>query len=221
MRKFNPEIRVLVDGSQSSVHMVVNVSDIDADFFVFTGHKLYAPTGVGVLYGKYDLLQSMPPYQGGGDMIETVSFSGRTYKDAPYRFEAGTPAIVEVIGLGVAIDYLLDKGMDNICAHEHRLLEYATDKIKQIPALELYGTRDINQKAGILSFNLKGVHSSDAGMILDQCGVAVRTGHHCCMPLMSVLGTDTTIRASFGLYTDKSDIDALLAGLDKVLDLMS
>lgn len=218
-RKFNPEIKVLVDGSQGVVHRSVNVQAIDADFYVFTGHKLYAPTGIGVLYGKYDLLQSMPPYQGGGDMIERVSFDGTTYRDAPFKFEAGTPAIVEVIGLGAAVDYLANIGMDIIAAHEAALLSYATLALEDIRGIKIHGTHDMKQKAGVLSFTLPYAHPSDIGMILDQCGVAVRTGHHCAMPLMRALGVDATARASIGMYTDKSDIDALVTALHKVTNL--
>ena len=218
-RAFDPAIKILVDGSQSAVHQAIDVRAMDADFFVFTGHKLYGPTGVGVLYGKYENLLAMPPYQGGGDMIERVRFSGTTYKEPPARFEAGTPAIVEVIGLGAAVDYVSAIGMDQIAAHERRLLEYATSEIRKVPGLKLYGPEDVTHKAGILSFTMDGAHPSDIGMVLDQCGVAVRTGHHCCMPLMEVLGVEATARASFGLYTDGGDIDALIAGLHKVRSL--
>ena len=220
VRGYNSDIKILIDGSQGIVHRSVNVTAMDADFYVFTGHKLYAPTGIGVLYGKYDLLQSMPPYQGGGDMIERVSFvNGTTYREAPYKFEAGTPAIVEVIGLGAAVDYLVDISMDKIMEHERKLLEYATQAISNIDGLTLYGTKDLTQKAGILSFTMDCAHSSDIGMILDQCGVAVRSGHHCAMPLMEAMGIDSTARASLALYSDKSDIDALISGLKKVQEL--
>ena len=220
VRGYNSAIKILIDGSQGIVHRSVNVTTMDADFYVFTGHKLYAPTGIGVLYGKYDLLQSMPPYQGGGDMIERVSLtSGTTYREAPYKFEAGTPAIVEVIGLGAAVDYLVGISMDKIMEHERKLLEYATQAISDIDGLTLYGTKDLTQKAGILSFTMDYAHSSDIGMILDQCGVAVRSGHHCAMPLMQAIGVDSTARASLALYSDKSDIDALISGLKKVQEL--
>jgi cysteine desulfurase/selenocysteine lyase len=214
-RAYNPELKILVDGSQSAVHMAVNVRAMDADFFVFTGHKLYGPTGIGVLYGKFEVLETMPPYQGGGDMIERVRFSGTTYKEPPYRFEAGTPAIVEVIGLGAAIDYVSAIGMDAIAAHEKALLEQITPVLRSVNGLRLYGPEDTAKKAGILSFTVEGAHASDLGMILDQCGVAVRTGHHCCMPLMDALGVEATVRASFGLYTNGDDLDALIAGLEK------
>ncbi|MGH1404407.1 MAG: SufS family cysteine desulfurase [Alphaproteobacteria bacterium] len=220
VRGTNPDIKILVDGSQGVVHGGVDVSAMDADFYVFTGHKLYAPTGIGVLYGKYDILDAMPPYQGGGDMIERVSFNtGTVYREAPYKFEAGTPAIVEVIGLGAAVDYLMDKSMDKIVEHEQNLLEYATHEIVKIDGLTLHGPKDIKHKAGILSFTMEYAHPSDIGMILDQCGVAVRSGHHCAMPLMEALGVDATARASLAMYSDKSDVDALINGLKKVKDL--
>lgn len=218
-RKINPEVKVLVDGSQSVIHRPVHMRDMDADFFVFTGHKLYGPTGIGVLYGKYELLQSMPPYQGGGDMIDRVSFDKTTYKEAPYKFEAGTPAIVEVIGLGAAIDYLQAAGMENIEAYEREILAYALEKTSEIKGLKIYGTAP--EKAGIISFTLQGAHPSDIGMVLDQMGVAIRTGHHCCMPLMQRFGIDATARASLGLYSNKDDIDQWIAGLRKVQELFA
>lgn len=215
-RAYNSDIKILVDGSQAVVHKQVNVVTQDADFYVFTGHKLYGPTGVGILYAKYDLLQKMPPYQGGGDMIEKVSFSGTRFREAPYRFEAGTPAIIEIIGLGAAVDYISNIGIQELIDHEHKLLAYAHSEIAKFSGIKLYGPADISKKAGIISFSFHDVHASDVGMVLDQCGVAVRTGHHCCMPLMEALGVDSTVRASFGLYTDQSDVDALLSGLHKV-----
>lgn len=220
VRGHNADIKILIDGSQGVVHRRVDVTAMDADFYVFTGHKLYAPSGIGVLYGKYDLLNAMPPYQGGGDMIEKVSFkSGITYREAPYKFEAGTPAIVEVIGLGAAVDYLVDIGMDKIGQHEENLLRYATEAITQIDGLTLHGPKDLSQKAGVLSFTMDYAHPSDIGMILDQCGVAVRSGHHCAMPLMEAMGIDATARASLAMYSDKSDVDALIEGLKKVQGL--
>lgn len=216
-RKFNPELKVLVDGSQAVVHTAVNVTELDADFYVFTGHKLYGPTGIGVLYGKSEILNSMPPYQGGGDMIEKVSFAGTTFREAPARFEAGTPAIIEVIGLGAAIDYVQGIGMDNISAHEAALLAYGTERLCEIPGLTLRGTAP--DKAAILSFTMEGAHSSDIGMVLDQMGVAVRTGHHCCMPLMEHIGVDAMARASFALYSNRDDINQLVEGLHKVREL--
>lgn len=219
VREFNPEIKILVDGTQGVVHRAVDVQVMDPDFYVFTGHKLYGPSGVGVLYGKYDVLNVMPPYQGGGDMIERVSFSGITYREAPFRFEAGTPAIVEVVGLGAAVDYLVDIGMDKIVEHEARLSSYAHEAIKGIDGITLHGPDDLTQKAGILSFVVEGIHTSDIGMILDQCGVAARTGHHCAMPLMEVLSVEGTTRASIGMYSNSDDIDQLIDGLKKVQEL--
>ena len=217
VRKSNPETKVLVDGSQGIVHQSVDVSSMDADFYVFTGHKLYGPTGIGVLYGKADLLESMVPYKGGGDMIEKVSHvSGIIYRESPYRFEAGTPPIVEVIGLGAAIDYVQGIGMEAVEAHEHALSVYALEALQKIEGLNFFGTQNLTEKAGIFSFNMEGAHSSDVGTLLDQCGVAVRTGYHCAMPLMEIMDAGSTVRASFGLYTNKEDIDALCVGLDKV-----
>ena len=218
-KKFNPKIRVLIDGSQAVVHSKINVTDIGADFYVFTGHKLYGPTGIGILYGADEALEETPPYQGGGDMIERVSFEKTTFKEPPYRFEAGTPAIVEVIGLGAAIDYVQAIGLSAIASHESELLSYGTEKLNEIDGLKIYGNAP--QKAGILSFTMKKAHPSDIGMVLDQMGIAVRTGHHCCMPLMERLGVDATARASIGLYTNKNDIDQLIRGLHKVRELFS
>lgn len=218
-KNFNPEIRVLIDGSQGVVHNVVDVQDLGCDFYVFTGHKLYGPTGIGVLYGRPEVLESMPPYQGGGDMIERVTFEKTTFKKPPSRFEAGTPAILEVIGLGAAIDYVSVIGLENIAAHEAALLEYATQKLQALKGVTIYGP-DLNQKAGIISFNMQGAHPSDVGMILDKMGVAVRAGHHCCMPLMQSLGIEGTLRASLGLYSNKDDIDQLIEGLKKAKDLL-
>ena len=215
---FNPAIKVLVDGAQAVPHRPVDVQELGVDFYVLTGHKLYGPTGVGVLYGKGDVLESMPPYQGGGDMIERVSFDGTTYKEAPYRFEAGTPPIVEVIGLGAAIDYLSAVGMDAVAAHEAEALEHMTQALEEIEGLKVYGSAP--GKVGIVSFTIDGMHPSDIGMVLDQCGVAVRTGHHCCMPLMERFGLDATVRASLGLYSDKGDIDQLIEGLHKARSML-
>ncbi len=218
-KSYNPSIKVLVDASQSVVHGDVDVTAMECDFLTFTGHKLYGPTGVGVLWARADILEFMPPYQGGGDMIEVVSFDGTTYKSAPARFEAGTPAFIDVIGLGAAIDYMRTIGADNIVAHEKGLLDYATMQIAHIDGIKLYGTAQ--NKAPILSFTAAWAHISDIAMVLDQCGVAVRSGHHCCMPLMQRFGIDGTIRASIGLYTNKADIDALMLGLKKAKDMLS
>ncbi len=218
-KDFNPEIKVLIDGSQSVVHTPVHMLSTGADFFCFTGHKLYGPSGIGVLYGRHEVLQSMPPYQGGGDMIERVTFEKTTYKDAPFRFEAGTPAIAEVIGLAAAIDYVQDFGMEAIAAHEHDIYTYAMDALSDVDGMRYIG--NVKHKAGIISFVMDDVHISDIGMILDQCGVAVRAGHHCCMPLMQRFGLDGTVRASLGMYSNKDDIDALVGGLKKVRELFA
>lgn len=213
----NPDIKVLVDGSQAVVHGAVDVRDIGCDFYVFTGHKLYGPTGVGVLYGKADVLASMPPYQGGGDMIDTVSFSGTVYKEAPYRFEAGTPAIAEIIGLGAAVDYMRSVPVDSMMAHEHELLSYLTESLEDIEGVRIYGR--VPDKAPVVSFSVDKVHHSDIAMVLDQMGIAVRAGHHCCMPLMETYGIEGTVRASIGLYTNRNDIDQLIRGIMKVKEL--
>ncbi|MGZ8981934.1 MAG: cysteine desulfurase, partial [Burkholderiaceae bacterium] len=208
---------VLVDGCQAVPHTRVDVQAIGADFYAFSGHKIYGPTGIGVLYGKERILDEMPPYQGGGEMILSVTFERTTYKKAPHRFEAGTPAIVEAIGLGAAVDYLEKIGLDRIKAHEHALLEYATERLSALPRLRLVGTAA--RKAAIASFVVDGVHPHDIGTILDQSGVAIRAGHHCAQPLMHRLGLPATARASFGLYNTVDDVDALADGLQVVLEL--
>ncbi len=218
-KSINPALVALVDGSQSAVHGPVDVRTLGCDFFACTGHKLYGPSGTGFLWGRYELLQSMPPYQGGGDMIEQVSFEGTTYKPAPARFEAGTPAIVEVIGLGAALDYLTGIGMAAIHAQEQALKDYALPALAAVPGLTFYGAGV--QKAGIFSFTASWGHPSDISMILDQQGIAVRAGHHCCQPLMKRLGVEGTIRASLGLYSTRADIDALVKGLEKARSLLS
>lgn len=207
-------VPVLVDGSQGVVHGPVDVQDLDADFYVFTGHKLYGPTGIGVLYGKYDILKRMPPYQGGGDMIEAVSFSGTTFKPPPSRFEAGTPPITEVIGLAAAIDYVEAIGRDAIAAHEHDLLNYATQKLVSIDGLRIIGTAP--GKGPIISFTLDDVHPHDVGTIVDQYGVAVRVGRHCAEPLMERFGVGATARASFALYNTRAEADALVDAIIEV-----
>lgn len=220
VKNFNSDILTLVDGSQSIVHGSIDVQSIGCDFFAFTGHKIYGPNGVGVLYGRSKILKNMPPYQGGGDMIETVSFDkGTTFKPAPARFEAGTPAIAEVIALGTAIDYVSAVGMDNIAAHEARLLDIMMRELQAIEGLTFYGTAP--DKVGVVSFTADWAHASDIAMILDQCGVAVRTGHHCCMPLMQRLGVDATVRASLGLYSNESDIQTLIKGLKKAKEMLA
>ncbi len=218
-KAYNPDIRVLVDASQSVVHGVVDVKEIGCDFLVFTGHKLYGPTGAGVLWAKQELLEAMAPYQGGGDMIETVSFEGTTYKKGAAKFEAGTPSFVDVIGLGAAIDYVHTIGRNNIMAHEKTLLDVLSRELADVDGLTFYGTAQ--EKVGVVSFTADWAQTSDIAMILDQCGVAVRTGHHCCMPLMKTLGIAGTIRASLGLYSNAGDIDALVRGLKKAKDLLT
>ncbi|MGQ9367465.1 aminotransferase class V-fold PLP-dependent enzyme [Azospirillum sp. ST 5-10] len=201
-------IPVLLDGSQAVVHGRVDVAEIDADFYVFTAHKLYGPTGLGVLYGKYELLKAMPPYQGGGDMIQSVSFAGTTFKEPPARFEAGTPAIVEAVGLAAAIDYVEALGRDAIAAHEYDLLGYATQQLGQVEGLRIVGTAP--GKAAIVSFTVDGVHPHDLGTVVDQYGVAVRVGQHCAEPLMDRFGVGSTARASFALYNTRAEVDALV-----------
>lgn len=218
VRAYREDIKILIDGSQGVVHAPVDVASMDADFYVFTGHKLYGPTGIGVLYGKRDLLAQMAPWQGGGDMIETVTLDSVTYALLPNKFEAGTPAIAEAIGLGAAIDYLSEIGMDTISVWEQDILKYATEKLGAIEGLKIYGTAQ--GKAGIISFTIDGCPPADVAMILDRMGVAVRTGHHCCQPLMMRLGVEGTIRASIGLYTDYADIDRLVLGLGKARDML-
>jgi cysteine desulfurase / selenocysteine lyase len=210
-------VPVLLDGSQAVVHRAVDVKALDVDFYVFTGHKLYGPTGVGVLYGKSALLAKMPPYQGGGDMIRSVSFAGTSYKEPPERFEAGTPAIVEAIALAAAIDYVTALGQDAIAAHERALLDYATSRLSAIPGLAIQGQAE--EKAAIVSFTLEGVHPHDIGTIVDRSGIAVRTGHHCAQPLMERLGLAATARASFGLYNTAAEVDALAKAIAEAREI--
>lgn len=210
-------IPVLIDGAQAIVHQTVDVQKLECDFYVFSGHKLYGPTGIGVLYGKKELLEKMPPYQGGGEMILEVSFDKTTYNTLPHKFEAGTPAIAQAVGLAAAMDYVENIGLENIAAHEKILLDYATQKITEIKDIRLIGTA--KNKASILSFVMDNVHSHDIGTILDTEGVAVRTGHHCCMPLMTRLGVSATTRASFGLYNTLEEIDIFIQALQKVREI--
>ena len=205
--------KVLVDGAQAVAHQPVDVQALGCDFYAFSGHKLYGPTGIGALYGRRELLAAMPPWQGGGDMIRTVSFEGSTWADAPQRFEAGTPNIAGAVGLGVAIDYVLAIGLERIAEHEHRLLAHATEAAQRIPGLRLIGTAA--DKAGILSFVVDGIHPHDLGTILDAEGVAIRAGHHCAMPVMTRFGIPGTARASFALYNDEADVAALVAAIGK------
>jgi cysteine desulfurase / selenocysteine lyase len=208
---------VLLDGAQAVPHLTVDVQALDCDFYTFSGHKLYGPTGVGVLYGKAALLETMPPYQGGGDMIRQVSFAKTTYNDLPYKFEAGTPNIAGVVALGEAIRYVRNVGLAAIAAHEHALLAHATAQALQVPGLRLIGTA--HEKAAILSFVLAGVHPHDVGSILDMAGVAVRTGHHCAMPLMERFEIPGTVRASFAFYNTLAEVDALFVALARVREL--
>jgi cysteine desulfurase/selenocysteine lyase len=211
--------KVLIDGCQAVPHTRVDVQDLGADFYVFSAHKLYGPTGIGVLWAPEDLLNAMPPYQGGGDMIDRVTFEKTTYQDAPHRFEAGTPAIIEAIGFGAAIDYVDSIGLDNIAAHEVGLLHYATERLSQIDGLHIIGNAD--DKASIVSFVMDDAHISDIGTLIDRMGVAVRVGHHCAQPLMDRYGIPGTARASFGMYNTKAEIDALYDALIVVKEMFS
>jgi cysteine desulfurase/selenocysteine lyase len=210
-------IPVLVDGAQAMAHMKVDVQALGCDFYAFSGHKMLGPTGIGGLYGTSRLLDAMPPYQGGGDMIRSVTFERTLYNTLPNKFEAGTPHIAGAVALGSAVAYLTGVGLDKIAAHEHQLLQYGTRVLAQIPGVRLVGTA--TDKAGILSFVLDGVHPHDVGTILDREGVAIRTGHHCCQPLMDRLGVPATARASLALYNTRSEIDALAVALDKVREV--
>jgi cysteine desulfurase/selenocysteine lyase len=210
-------VPVLLDGAQAVAHKHVDVQALDCDFYAFSAHKLYGPTGIGVLYGKAALLDAMPPYQGGGDMISSVSFEHTSYNELPYKFEAGTPNIAGVIGLGSAIDFVTGIGLDVIAAHEQALLAYATQALLMIPGLRIIGTA--RDKTGILSFTLEGVHPHDIGTILDHHGVAIRTGHHCTMPLMDRFGIPATARASFALYNTRAEVDMLVTAINKVREI--
>lgn len=212
-------IPVLIDGCQAVSHMKVNVQDLDADFYVFSGHKLYGPSGIGALYGKREFLAKMPPYQGGGDMILSVTFEESIFQEPPMRFEAGTPAIAEGIGMKAAIDYLENIGMDKIEAYEKELLDYATEKLSAMDGVRLIGTAP--NKASIISFVLEGIHPHDAGTILDSCGVAIRAGHHCAQPLMDAMGLNSTIRASLAMYNTREDIDVLVDAIKKTQEMFA
>ncbi len=204
---------VLIDGAQAAYHFPVDVQALGCDFYVATGHKLYGPTGIGVLYGKAERLEAMPPYQGGGDMISSVTFEKTTYNALPYKFEAGTPHIAGAIGLAAAVDYLTGLGLDQVAAHERGLLAYGTEALHQVPGVRLIGTA--SEKASILSFVMEGVHPHDIGTVVDQEGVAIRTGHHCTQPVMDRLGIPATARASLAMYNTRDDIDALIRALDR------
>lgn len=211
-------VPVLLDGAQAAAHLPVDVQALDCDFYALSGHKLYGPMGIGVLYGKAELLEAMPPYQGGGDMIRRVGFEHTDYNVPPYKFEAGTPNVAGAVGLGAAVDYLSGIGLDTVAAYEHQLLAYATENIQQVPGLRLIGTA--REKAGIVSFVLDAVHAHDIGTILDRHGIAIRAGHHCAMPLMQRFGVAATARASFALYNTRQEVDALIAGLHQVVEML-
>jgi cysteine desulfurase / selenocysteine lyase len=213
------KVPVLVDGAQAAPHMPIHMQDLDCDFYVFSAHKLYGPTGIGVLYGKQALLNDLPPYQGGGDMIETVSFEKVTYAKLPHLLEAGTPDIAGVIGLKAAIDYIKQMGIEHIFAHEQQLLQNAQQQLLAIPGLHLLGNAP--QKLGVMSFVIDNIHPHDIGTVLDHAGIAVRAGHHCAMPLMKRLNVSATVRASLGLYNQTSDIDALIEGIHAAKRLLS
>ncbi len=210
-------IPVMLDGAQAIPHMPVDVQDLDCDFYVFSGHKLYGPSGIGVMYGKQTLLEAMPAYQGGGDMIKTVSFEKSTYAGLPHKFEAGTPGIADVVGLGAAIDYLNEIGMANIAAYEAELLAYATQQAKQIKGLRIIG--EAKEKGAILSFVLDKIHPHDIGTMLDSLGIAIRAGHHCAMPVMDFYGVPATARASFAMYNTKEEIDVLMQGIKSLIEV--
>jgi cysteine desulfurase/selenocysteine lyase len=207
-------VPVLVDGAQSVPHMPVDVQALDAEFFAFSGHKVYGPTGVGVLYGKEEWLEKLPPYQGGGEMIQTVSFEKTTFNELPYKFEAGTPDYIGTTALAKAIDYVTALGMDQIAAYEHELTRYAMQRLKEIEGMRIFG--EAAEKSSVISFLVGDIHHFDMGTLLDRLGIAVRTGHHCAQPLMQRLGIEGTVRASFALYNTKEEIDALVAGIERV-----
>lgn len=207
-------VPVLIDGAQSVPHMTVDMQDLDAEFFAFSGHKVYGPTGVGVLYGKEEWLNKLPPYQGGGEMIQSVSFEKTVFEQAPLKFEAGTPDYIGTTGLAKAIDYVTAIGMDNIAAYEHELTEYATRRLKEVDGLRIFG--EAEHKGSVISFLVGNIHHLDMGTLLDRLGIAVRTGHHCAQPLMIRLGIEGTVRASFSFYNTKEEIDALVDGIKKV-----
>jgi len=213
------DIPVLIDGAQATLHQKVDVKDLDADFYAFSGHKVYGPTGIGVLYGKRRWLDAMPPYQGGGEMIKTVSFEKTTYNELPFKFEAGTPDISGVIGLGVALEYVKSLGYENIAHHESELLSYATEKLQEVPGLRIVGTA--KHKASVISFLIEGTHPYDIGTILDKLGIAVRTGHHCTQPLMKRFDIPGTVRASFAVYSSKEDIDKLVEGVARAARMLT
>ena len=212
-------IRIMIDGAQAVQHLSVDLIKLNPDFYCFSGHKVYAPTGIGVLYGKKELLEKMPPYQGGGDMIKSVTFEKTIYNDIPHRFEAGTPNIAGTIGLGVSIDYLVSIGIENIAKHEKELLDYATQEIRKIEGVQIIG--NAIEKASVLSFVIEGIHPHDIGTILDKQGVAIRTGHHCTQPTMDFYGIPATARASFAIYNSRKDVDALINAVKKTIEVFT
>jgi len=212
-------IRIMIDGAQAVQHLSVDLMKLNADFYCFSGHKVYAPTGIGVLYGKKELLEKMPPYQGGGDMIKSVTFEKTIYNDIPNRFEAGTPNIAGAIGLGVAIDYLVSIGIENIAKHEKELLDYATQEIRKIEGVRIIG--NAVEKASVLSFVIEEIHPHDIGTILDKQGVAIRTGHHCTQPTMDFYGIPATARASFAIYNSRKDVDTLIKSVKKAIEVFT
>lgn len=207
-------VPVLIDGAQGVPHIAVDVQDLDADFYAFSGHKVYGPTGVGVLYGKEEWLDRLPPYQGGGEMIQTVTFEKTTFNELPFKFEAGTPDYIATTALARALDYVTGLGMNHIAAHEHDLTQYAMQRLREIPGMRLIG--EAEQKSSVVSFLVGNIHPFDMGTLLDRLGIAVRTGHHCAQPLMQCLGIEGTVRASFGLYNTREEIDTLVAGVERV-----
>lgn len=209
---------VLIDGAQAGAHLEIDVQALDCDFYCLSSHKMYGPTGTGILYGKKELLEKMPPYQGGGEMIKEVTFAKTTYNDLPYKFEAGTPNIADVIAFGRAIEFINGLGKETMAAHEHALLEYAKEKVSALPFVKLVGTA--KEKVSVLSFTVEGIHPFDIGQMLDARGIAVRTGHHCTQPLMDRLGIEGTVRASFAVYNTKKEIDQLAEGLERVITFM-
>lgn len=211
-------VPILIDGAQAVAHMAVDVQQIGCDFYCFSGHKMYAPMGVGVMYGREEILSQLPPYQGGGEMIKDVTFERTTYNELPFRFEAGTPSVGDVLGLGAAIDWMLAQGLDSIAAHEDDLLRYATEQLQQVPGIRFFGTAP--HKAGVISFLVGHSHPYDVGTLLDKLGIAVRTGHHCTQPIMDRYGIPGTVRASFAAYTTRDDIDALVAALLRIAPML-
>ncbi|HEX8039666.1 MAG TPA: cysteine desulfurase [Chryseosolibacter sp.] len=209
---------VLIDGAQAGAHLQIDVQDLDCDFYCLSSHKMYGPTGTGILYGKRELLEKMPPYQGGGEMIKEVTFERTTYNDLPYKFEAGTPNIADVIAFRQAMEFILEVGRENIAAHEESLLQYATARIRTLSSVVPVGTAA--RKVGVLAFTVKGIHHFDVGQMLDARGIAVRTGHHCTQPLMDCFGLEGTVRASFAVYNTKKEIDQLVEGLERIINFM-